>query len=61
MDFMRTKRIPMPCTIEPNDIDFDDPTNNVLLKICRTKSKKNDFKQCENCPLKFKCWTYREI
>lgn len=43
-----------------DEIDLDDKVINELLKECRIQAKKEDFKSCNNCRLKFKCWTHRK-
>jgi hypothetical protein len=49
--------LPLPVSVN-NEIDFDDQINKLLLNMCRSRSDKS-FISCENCKIKFKCWTFK--
>ena len=47
----------MEATHDP--IDLDEATNSILLGACRTVAKQSNWADCDECKLKFKCWTHR--
>ena len=42
-------------------IDLDEKEVSELVAVCRNESRKINFSDCNNCRLKFLCWTHRKI
>jgi len=46
--------------VPEQELDLDDKFIRDLLELCRKAGKSIDYRDCEDCKLKFRCWTHRK-